>query len=125
MDFVKDRVIESHITKDFRIFALEPPHAFTGVWVTYYANGQTWLKAGYKTGTLFGDYTCYFPDGTILRARRYSLLGAQGESTDYYPDGKVASRTYFENSKPAGIWTWYNEDGTILSQENHSKTSVQ
>jgi len=95
------------------------PH-FTGVWVTYFLNGQKSHEIHYKDGLNFWEFTSFRPDGSKCVVQHYNSSGCDGEDTGYYPSGKINYRGCYKSGKQVGTWTWYNEDGSVKSTQDHS-----
>ena len=98
-----------------------PPPDFTGVWVTYFPNGQRSHEVHYREGRYFGEFNSYRSDGSKCVTQHYGADGVDGEDTGFFPSGRVAYRGYFKAGKKIGIWTWYNEDGSIRSTQDHTE----
>jgi antitoxin component YwqK of YwqJK toxin-antitoxin module len=94
--YVSNTLIETKLTQKWRTIELQPPPHFTGVWTTYYANGQKLHQTRYKDG----DY--------------------DGDDIGYYPSGRVScwSTRKGKKGEPVGTGTAYKEDGTVLPQTN-------
>jgi len=74
---------------------VEPPKTFTGVWSTYFPNGQKSHVMTYKDGV------------------------HDGEEIGFFKSGKVTHRGSYAAGKQVGTWTWYKEDGTVGSTQKY------
>jgi antitoxin component YwqK of YwqJK toxin-antitoxin module len=70
---------------------VEPPQHFTGVWTTYFPNGQKSHKIHYRDGRYFGEFTAYYPNGQRAYVQHYDEHGASVAYTGWYDDGKPIS----------------------------------
>jgi hypothetical protein len=98
-----------------------PATNFTGVWTTYYVNGQRQSEIHYKDGRYFGEFTGFRVDGTKAYVQHYDSQGAEGEDTGYFPSGRVMYKGLHRQNKPVGTWVWYNENGSTNSVRDYSK----
>jgi hypothetical protein len=98
---------------------VSPPAGFTGLWTTYYVNGQRSQEAQYVDGKRSGTSTSFRADGTILSVQNWAEGLLDGEMLGFSPVGKVRDRYHFRAGKPAGTWTTYHEDGTVKSTHEH------
>jgi hypothetical protein len=73
-----DTVIDCELYDDLAQIWVDPPAAFTGVWTTYFANGQRAYEIHYRGGVYDGTFTSFHADGTTASVRRFG------------PDGVVA-----------------------------------
>jgi hypothetical protein len=96
---VSNTLIETKLFQEWRPIYLQPPPHFTGVWTTYYANGQKLHQTRYKDG----DY--------------------DGDDIGYYPSGRVGywGRRKGKRGEPVGTGTEYKEDGTVLYPPQRAK----
>jgi hypothetical protein len=97
--YVSNTLIETKLFQTWRPIYLQPPPHFTGVWTTYYANGQKLCQTRYKDG----DY--------------------DGDDISYYPSGRVScwSTRKGKRGEPVGTGTAYKEDGTVLPTPQRAK----
>src|ERR1035437_9559962 len=63
--YVSNTLIETKLFQKWRGIGLPPPPHFTGVWTTYYANGQKLRQTRYKNGDYDGDDIGYYPSGRV------------------------------------------------------------
>lgn len=96
-----------------------PPADFSGVWVTYFVNGQPSHVIEYHGGSYHGTFTANHADGSKAYVQHYGPEGADGEDTGYYPSGKVSYRAFYSKGKAIGIWTWYNIHGEVTNTRVH------
>jgi antitoxin component YwqK of YwqJK toxin-antitoxin module len=93
---------------------VKPPAKFTGLWITYFANGQRSHEIHYREGKYFGDFTSFLGDGSKVLVHRYGPDGLE-EGFAYFPSGALKYHSFYKGDKPTGTWIYYNEDGTIQS----------
>lgn len=114
--FVDDVLQDLTVLEDVRTVAVEPlpKKKFTGVWTTYYVNGQPWREVHLEKGAFSGDYTTFHPNGAKCRIQHFGPDGEEGEEVAYTPTGEVAYRGNYHAGVRVGVWTWYKEDGTTV-----------
>lgn len=100
---------------------VEPPTNFTGVWITYYVNGQKSHEVHYDNGKYQGEFIFYSPDGSKSTVQQFNHHLAEGANTEYYPSGRLRFRGVCKAGAPIGTWIYYNEDGTTNSATTFSK----
>jgi hypothetical protein len=96
---------------------VEPPHGFSGVWKTYYANGQPSHQISYQGGLQEGEVILYRSDGTKSVVSHLINGMAEGKEEGFYPSGKVAYKGQHKAGAQVGTWTWYKEDGSVESNK--------
>lgn len=96
---------------------VDPPAGFTGLWTTYYVNGQRSEEVQYVDGKCAGTSTSFHADGKISRVTNYAEGELDVEMLFFSRSGKLQQRSHFRAGKPAGTWTWYHEDGTVKKTE--------
>lgn len=116
-DDFKHTLISFQTAEQMRHVWIAPSREYTGVWTTYYVNGQTCSVINFRSGKYFGEFTSYRPDGSKSCVQHYGPNGCEGDDTGYYPSGKVFYKGVQKNGIQTGIWTWYNEDGSIRAQK--------
>jgi hypothetical protein len=98
---------------------VEPPEGFTGMWTTYFVNGQRSHEVHYAGGSYSGQFTSFRSDGSKACVQHYGPKGAEGEDTGYFPSGRVSYRGFHKEGKPVGTWTHYKEDGSVESTKEY------
>ena len=92
-----------------------PASDFTGVWTTYFVNGQRSHEIHYRNGQYFGTFTSFYSNGSKAVVQHYGAEGVDGEDTGYFPSGALNYKARYSKGEPAGTWVWYNEDGSVRS----------
>lgn len=108
-----------NLVQQLRDIWVEPPTKFTGVWTTYYANGQPSHEFHYANGIREGRLTTFYPNGSICYVCPQHSGVSYGEEKTYYPSGKIEYKGQYKLGKQTGHWIWYKEDGSIESQEDY------
>jgi MORN repeat variant len=121
MNYRENTLIQATLEEMLRHIWVEPPPKFSGLWITYYVNGQKSNEINYQNGIYFGEFIAYHDDGSKIYVQHYDQSGCDGDDTGYYPSGKVMYRAHYKNGTPVGIWTWYREEGSISSTQDHTK----
>jgi hypothetical protein len=89
-----------------------PPTNFSGVWITYYANGQKSSESNYKDGNRSGEFISFYPDGSKSSVRHYNHGMNDGLYTQFFPSGETQYQVQYSNNVRGEIGIWYNKDGT-------------
>lgn len=110
-----DALLGHELIESMRYVWIEPPAAFTGVWSTYFVNGQRSHEIQYRNGQYFGTFTSFYANGSKAVVQHYGAEGADGEDTGYFPSGALSYKARYSKGKPTGTWVWYNEDGSVRS----------
>ncbi len=121
-EYKRDTLIDRKLDPNLRRVWVDPPKYFTGLWVTYFINGQKSHEINYKVGLYFGESIGHHSNGAKSSIRHYNDgESAHGEDTGYYPSGKMSYRGRYKDGKEVGTWTWYAEDGSITSTQEYPK----
>ena len=91
-----DLLIKSELAEKMRSVWVNPPPDFTGVWITYYANGSKSFVIHYNHNV-------------------------KEDETGFYPSGHINYNGSYKGGAEIGKWIWYNEDGSIKSTKDYSK----
>lgn len=100
---------------------VDPPTNFTGVWTTYYANGQRSHEIHYKDGSQDGSCVLFRSDGSKAVVSTLVNGVAEGEETGFYPSGRLNHRGSYKAGSQVGTWIWYKEDGSVESKKDFPK----
>ena len=100
---------------------VEPPTNFTGLWVTYFVNGNKAREIDYEDGRYSGEFIAYHSDGPKAYLQHYHHHIAEGADTGFFRSGRTNYQGLYQANKQVGTWIWYNEDGTIKSTRDYSK----
>lgn len=95
------------------------PADFTGVWTTYFVNGQRSHEIHCRNGKYFGTFTSFYPSGPKSVVQHSGADGAEGEEIGYFPSGAVMYRGQYSKGAQVGVWVWYDEDGSVRSTQEH------
>jgi hypothetical protein len=109
----------SELIEQVRYVWVAPAADFTGVWITYYVNGQRSHEIQYRNGQSFGTSTTFHSNGSKAVVQHRAAEGADGEAIGYFPSGAVAYRGQYSRNQQVGTWVWYNEDGSVQSTQDH------
>lgn len=116
-----DILFERTLSPSLRNVWVAPPTNFTGIWITYFVNGQKSHEIHYDAGKYHGEFTSFSPDGSKSVVQHHDHHVVVGEDTGYYPSGRIKYRGLHEAGKQVGTWIWYNEDGSVQSTKDYSK----
>jgi hypothetical protein len=107
------------IKEQLRDIWVEPPTNFTGVWRTYWANGQLSTEIKYNNGRRDGEDKTFYTDGSICVLSHVINDSWEGEETAFYPSGRIKYKGQYKGGSQAAQWVWYNEDGSIQSKKDY------
>ena len=113
-----DELLRTELTELIAHVWVTPAPDFSGVWTTYFVNGQRSHEIQYKDGRYFGTFIAFRADGSQLYRQHYRLEGVEGEDTGYFPSGAVMYHGQYRNNTQFGTWVWYNEDGSVRSTQD-------
>lgn len=116
-----DVLLKTELSARMRNVWVKPPSDFSGVWITYYVNGQKSHEIQYKDGSYSEEFITYASDGSKSVVQHYDHNVAEGEDTGFYPSGHINYRGVYKAGAQIGKWIWYNEDGSIKSTMDYSK----
>jgi len=117
-DPTKDKLLAFQSVEQLRQIWVTPPRNYSGIWVTYFINGQTASVINYKDGKYFGENTTYRSDGSKASVQRYEANG-DSEEIGYYPSGKMAYKGSYVKGMRSGTWITYNEDGSVKTKAQY------
>jgi antitoxin component YwqK of YwqJK toxin-antitoxin module len=97
-----------------------PPTNFSGVWITYYANGQKANEEHYKDGMRSGELVGFESDGSI-RATEYFEDGKRhGLWTQYFPSlHQIQMQRQFSNNLQIADEIWYYTNGSVSAIKHY------
>lgn len=109
---------EARLDEDLKDVWVEVPSDFTGVWTTYWANGQPSHRIEAVNGRFEGAVTTFFPSGAKNVVAFYHNGVREGEVTEYYESGAIKSKGEFSAGRQVGKWVSFFEDGAVESETN-------
>lgn len=107
------------LIEQMRSIWVEPPTNFTGVWRTYWANGQKSGEGYYKDGKPDGDGIGFYSDGAKVLVHHWVNGVSEGEEIGFYRSGRIKYKGQYKIGKQVGHWFWYKEDGSIESEKDY------
>lgn len=116
-----DILFERTLSPSLHNVWVAPPTNFTGIWITYFVNGQRSHQIHYGGGKYHGEFIAYSPEGSKCYVQHYDHHVAEGADTGYFPSGRTNYHGIYKRDKQVGIWTWYNEDGSVKNTKDYSK----
>ena len=117
-----DGIIEGcRIHEEMRDLWIVPPSNFTGIWTTYFVNGQKSHEIHYKDGSYSGEFVAFYPNGSKCCVQHYNHHIAEGDDTGFFPSGRIMYQGQYRTNVHVGAWIRYNEDGSTNSIKNYSK----
>ena len=114
-----DSLKEAWLVEHVLPVRVNPMGDFSGVWITYFANGQKYHEINYKNGKKHGTSTSYRADGSRSYIQNFKSGVIDGEYTGYYRTGEVIYRGVYSAGKKTGIWTRYQRDGSISIERDY------
>ena len=93
----------------------------TGIWKTYYFDGELNEEVTYAEDEKNGPWIQYFTDGAVKVQGLYINGLLEGETRFYQPDGEVmVIGSYIHNLKE-GIWKFFDEKGNLVKEQEYDK----
>jgi hypothetical protein len=114
-------LLDRKLSSNFRYVWVAPSTNFSGIWITYFVDGQKSHEIHYEGGKYHGEVISYNPDGTKGVVQHYDHHIAEGADTGFFPSGRTNYQGIYNLGKQVGTWTWYNEDGSMKSTKDYSK----
>ncbi|MCP5523807.1 MAG: hypothetical protein H7A46_21500 [Verrucomicrobiales bacterium] len=115
------RLFARRVYEMMRFVWVPPPANFSGIWTTYYVNGQRQSEIQYEGGHYCGQFIGFYTDGSKAYVQHFGVNGAEGADTGYFRSGRVAYRGQHHQGKQVGTWVWFDEDGTTNSLRDYSQ----
>jgi hypothetical protein len=112
-------VVDRNLREQMRAIWVSPSAAFSGIWITYFVNGQKSNEIHYKDGSYSGEFVAFYPDGSKCYVQHYNHQMAHGTDTGFFPSGRINYRGEYKTNAQIGIWVWYNEDGSTNSVKKY------
>jgi MORN repeat protein len=113
-----NELLRTELMELIRHVWVAPASDFTGMWITYFANGRPSHEIHYKDGRYFGTFTSFRADGSPSVVQQYAAEGVVGEEIGYFPSGAVMYRGQYRNQAQSGTWTWYDEGGSVVDTQD-------
>jgi len=87
----------------------------SGMWKTYYSNGNLKSEITYNLGRKNGPYVLYYEDGTEMERGNWAKNRMKGEYQLSYENGKPRQKfNYDESGRRDGKQEYFYEDGTPM-----------
>lgn len=87
----------------------------TGVWTTYYKNGNPYSILQYREGENEGDQKYFYPNGVLNFTYPYEEDILSGKYIGYFQNGKTQIEGYYNQDYQEGIWLNYLANGELES----------
>lgn len=110
---------EVDFKEQMRDIWVQPPANFTGIWRTYWVNGQPNNEFHYTNGRPAGIFTSFYPTGSksVISPQRNGV--PDGEEVGFYPSGKIKYKGRYKAGRQVDHWIWYKEDGSVESEKDY------
>lgn len=89
--------------------------------VYLYMNGAPYVRQNFDHFVLNGDYTVYYPDGSVQTKRTYVKDGFHGPSVWNYPFNQLEEAGNFSFGQKTGEWKTYHTNGQLSFLENYKE----
>jgi hypothetical protein len=112
-DAAKNTVKERELEEIWSHAETEPPKGFSGIWVTYWGNGQKHEEDHYTNGFAFLEIS-YNPDGSRNVITHNDSSGGLDDVKYYFPSGQLQDHFYWHQVHGSEVLTVIscNEDGS-------------
>jgi hypothetical protein len=119
-DFDKPQLIERPILEPSVCHEwVKPPEHFTGLWVTWYVNGQKANEIEYRDGKYDGTFTAFYDNGSKAYKQHYKAHVCVGAEIGWHKSGKNAYEGEYKDGKQDGVWRHWYENGQLASQSTY------
>jgi antitoxin component YwqK of YwqJK toxin-antitoxin module len=92
----------------------------TGLWESYYENGQLWSKGLYENGLREGIWEFYYENGQLWSKVSFKDDKQDGIWEKYWSNGQLSSKGSFKDGNRDGIWEYYDENGQLSSKGSYN-----
>jgi len=97
----------------------DPPEKYTGIWTTWFVNGQKSSQRSYRDGKYHGTLTVYHDNGNKSYEQHYEEGTCSGKDSGWNRDGTKMYEGQYVNGKQHGTWTHWYADGKLRSRTEH------
>jgi len=109
------------LVEQMRSVWLLPPTNFTGIWTTYWINGQRQMEVHCTNGRNHGEFIGFYSDGKRAYVQHFKYGRIDGEDIGYFRSGRTNYLGLYRDEKQVGVWVHFNEDGSTNSVRDYSK----
>ena len=99
---------------------VQPPADYTGIWVTWFVNGQKANEVHYRNGQYGGTFTAFHDNGGRCYEQHYKENICDGTDTGWYRSGKKMYEGQYKDGKQDGRWQHWYEDGKPQCLQEYS-----
>lgn len=97
-----------------------PPDNYTGVWRTWYKNGNKCIERNYKYGKPHGKWIQWHKNGQKRGEANYKNGKLHGKSTEFYERGQKHREIHFKNGEVYTDTIW-DENGKPIEKKYYKK----
>jgi antitoxin component YwqK of YwqJK toxin-antitoxin module len=84
-----------------------------GLSVKFYQDSTIAEKIIYVNGSRQGEWTRYYPKGSILLKSQYVNGNIDGKFETWFENGRIECSGQYKKDARDGLWLIYNEDGSV------------
>lgn len=95
---------------------LDTLFSYTGIIMSFHANGRTHSSGNYIDGKKHGTWTEYFENGNIREKISIQYGSYEGDCEYYWSNGNIESVGKYHDHKKNGLWTYYSHSGKKMSE---------
>jgi antitoxin component YwqK of YwqJK toxin-antitoxin module len=95
----------------------DPEDDFTGIWETYWPNGNLKSRTTYLNGLEHGDHLCVWENGRVSQYGKNVDGDCRGLWTDYRENGTKLLEGIFGVAGKVGIWSYFQGSGIVSTQQ--------
>jgi hypothetical protein len=106
------------LSRSARSVWVEPPKAFTGVWVTYFVNGVPANEIEYAGG-VYRRFRSYYDGGQLVYEHVYVNGMLDGPEIGWHRNGTKAYEGRHAAGKNVGKWTHWYASGKLESERSY------
>jgi hypothetical protein len=110
---------EARVLEQMNQIIVDPPSDFSGIWLTYWINGNVSYERHFQNGQLEGVNTGFYPNGVRSIEVAFHNGVPDGQDTGYFPSGKIQYQGQNKAGKEVGHWIWYSEGGVVQAERDY------
>ena len=111
-------ILGAKLSKEGLLVYVAPPENYTGIWTTWYVNGQKGHETEYENGLYNGLLTHYHNNGQKWYQQHYARHVCDGPDTGWYRDGRKMYSGQYRSGRLDGKWIHWFANGQRQAENN-------
>lgn len=92
-----------------------------GIWEKRDTLGALIYKGQFEQDLPVGQFTYYYPAGTVKAVTVHTLPGKKEETVIYHENGQKMAQGNYSEAKKDSAWSYYDEEGILISVEHYDR----